>query len=137
MIIHYFLTFITALPLLGGLAILPKYWGALEGKHLSGSIVAMFLLWIIIIGAIFRLLNSDSNPRLLGKQLIYKYLYYIALFSLGTLFLGLISALISLVTHTLLKPIFSPDIINGISVFILIVFFIGFLSIFSRIPART
>ena len=136
MIINYCLTFLTAIPLLVGLSIIPKYWGALEAKHLSGSILSMFLLWTLITLTVFQFLNSDSNSRLSGKNMIYKYLFYIALFSLGTLLLGLISALISLVTHSLLTHIFSKDIINGTSVFLFIIFLIGFLGVFSRIPTR-
>lgn len=135
--LSYLLTVLTAIPWVLALAITPKYWGALEAKHLSGSILGMFLLWMMIIWAIFRLLNSDSNSHLRGKKLIHKYVFYLALFSLGTLFLGLISALISLVTHSLLTPIFSKDIINGTSVFLFLIFLIVILGIFSRIPART
>lgn len=51
--LSYLLTFFTAIPLFTALAITPKYWGALDARHLTGSLLIFYVSLLLILGSIF------------------------------------------------------------------------------------
>lgn len=116
--LSYLLTFLTAIPWIVVLAMTPKYWGAIDAKHLTGSVLIFDLGWFLITWIIFRQLKENSST---SKNYINLTVFYCRIVLIYGVFLSifcLIYGLISFCIHLLLSEIIDSEILDRFSLFV-------------------
>ena len=116
--LSYLLTILTAIPRMVALAITPKYWGALDTKHLAGSVLIFYLGWFLITWVSFNQLRqslSNSNNYI---NIITFYCKTVIKSAFFLSILCLIYGFISICLHKLFSTFMTSEILDRFSFFI-------------------
>lgn len=116
--LSYLLTFLTALPLFAALAITPKYWGALDTKHLTGSVLIFYVSWLLILWSIFIQVKQQSTLSKSYINIIKLYCKTVVRYSTLLLIVCLMYGFISLSIHWLLSNFIDSEILDRVSLLI-------------------
>lgn len=117
--LSYLLTILTAIPWLIALAITPKYWGALDTKHLAGSVLIFYLGWFLITWISFNQLRQNFSHSNNYINIIKFYCTTIIKSAFFLSILCLIYGFISLSIHKLFSNFMTSEVLDRLSFFII------------------
>lgn len=123
--LRYLLTMLSTMAFMGVLVLCPKYWGALQNRHLSDPVLGGLLFAALGIWVIFRQLKKDFPQGAAPGKIFKQYIFYVMQFGSLILFFCTTAWCLSLVTHWLLGSFFSKTLVNGLSFFLFCLFAIA------------